>query len=35
MINEPKIPDLIKKQKETGLNITAFCNNEGIPKSSV
>ena len=34
MINESKILDLIKRQKETGLNITAFCGNEGIPKSS-
>ena len=34
MINESKILALIKRQKETGLNITAFCANEGIPKSS-
>jgi ssDNA-binding Zn-finger/Zn-ribbon topoisomerase 1 len=34
MINESKILDLIKRQKETGLNITTFCANEGIPKSS-
>jgi len=34
MINESKILDLIKRQKETGLSITAFCCNEGIPKSS-
>ena len=34
MINESKIRELIKRQKETGLNITAFCTNEGIPKSS-
>jgi hypothetical protein len=34
MINEVKIRELIKRQKETGLNITAFCSNEGIPKSS-
>jgi hypothetical protein len=34
MINESKIRELIKRQKETGLNITAFCANEGIPKSS-
>jgi hypothetical protein len=33
MINESKILDLIKRQKETGLSITAFCANEGIPKS--
>jgi hypothetical protein len=33
MINESKIRELIKRQKETGLNITAFCTNEGIPKS--
>jgi hypothetical protein len=34
MINETKILELIKRQKATGLNITAFCANEGIPKSS-
>jgi len=34
MINEPKILDLIKRQKEAGLSITAFCSNEGIPLSS-
>ncbi|HEY5469050.1 MAG TPA: hypothetical protein VIK07_00860 [Bacteroidales bacterium] len=34
MINESKKIELIKRQKETGLNITAFCANEGIPKSS-
>jgi len=34
MINESKILELIKRQKETGLTITAFCVNEGIPKSS-
>jgi hypothetical protein len=34
MINESKIRELIKRQKDTGLNITAFCANEGIPKSS-
>jgi len=34
MLNESKILELIKRQKETGLNITAFCANEGIPKSS-
>jgi len=34
MIDEPKILDLIKRQKESGLSITAFCSNEGIPKSS-
>jgi hypothetical protein len=34
MINESKIRDLIKRQKETGLTISAFCSNEGIPKSS-
>ena len=34
MINESKILDLIRRQKETGLNISAFCANEGIPKSS-
>lgn len=34
MINETKIIELIKRQRETGLSITAFCANEGIPKSS-
>jgi hypothetical protein len=34
MINELKILELIKRQKDTGLSITAFCANEGIPKSS-
>jgi hypothetical protein len=34
MINESKILELIKRQKETGLNVTAFCSNEYIPKSS-
>jgi transposase-like protein len=34
MINESKKIELIKRQKETGLTITAFCRNEGIPKSS-
>ena len=34
MINESKILELVKRQKDTGLTITAFCSNEGIPKSS-
>ena len=34
MINESKILDLIKRQKETGLKIHAFCRNEGIPRST-
>lgn len=34
MINESKVLELIKRQKETGLTIKAFCRNEGIPKSS-
>jgi hypothetical protein len=34
MINESKILKLVQRQKETGLTITAFCANEGIPKSS-
>jgi len=34
MLNESKILELIKRQKETGLNITAFCANEGIAKST-
>jgi hypothetical protein len=29
MINETKILELIKRQKETGLTITAFCVNAG------
>jgi hypothetical protein len=32
MINESKILELIKRQKETGFNITVFCANESIPK---
>ena len=34
MINKKKIQELVNRQKATGLNITAFCSNEGIPKSS-
>ena len=34
MLNESKLLELIKRQKETGLTITNFCANEGIPKSS-
>jgi hypothetical protein len=34
MINESKVLELIRRQKETGLTIKAFCRNEGIPKSS-
>jgi transposase-like protein len=34
MLNESKLLELIKRQKETGLTITNFCSNEGIPKSS-
>jgi hypothetical protein len=34
MINESKVLELIKRHKETGLTIKAFCANEGIPKSS-
>jgi hypothetical protein len=34
MINESKILELIKRQKETGLTVTAFCSNEGIHKST-
>jgi hypothetical protein len=34
MHNESKILGLIKRQRETGLNVTAFCSNEGIPKST-
>jgi hypothetical protein len=34
MINEAKIRELIKRHKETGLSMKAFCANEGIHKSS-
>jgi hypothetical protein len=34
MVNKSKILELVKRQKDTGLTITAFCSNEGIPKSS-
>jgi len=34
MINESKILELIKRHKETGLTMKAFCANEGIPRSS-
>lgn len=34
MINETKALELIRRQQETGLTISAFCANEGIPKSS-
>jgi hypothetical protein len=34
MLNESKILELIKRQKETGLTVTAFCSNEGIHKST-
>jgi hypothetical protein len=34
MLYESKMLELIKRQKETGLNITAFCANEGIAKST-
>jgi hypothetical protein len=34
MIDESKVLGLIRRQKETGLTISAFCNNEGIPKST-
>jgi hypothetical protein len=34
MINESKILELIKRQKDSGLTITAYCVNEAIPKSS-
>jgi hypothetical protein len=34
MINESKMMELIGRQKETGLTITAFCINEGIAKST-
>ena len=34
MINESKILGLIRRYKDTGLTITAFCFNEGIAKST-
>jgi hypothetical protein len=34
MINESKILELVKRHKDTGLTITAFCSNEGIAKST-
>jgi hypothetical protein len=34
MINESKILELIRRQKDTGLTVTAFCANEDIPKPS-
>ena len=34
MLNESKMLELIGRQKETGLTITAFCVNEGIAKST-
>jgi hypothetical protein len=34
MINKSKILELIKRQKDTGLTITAICVNEGIDKST-
>lgn len=34
MISESKILELVKRQKETGLTVTAFCSNEGINKST-
>lgn len=34
MLNESKCLELIQRQKETGLNITDFCSNEGIAKST-
>jgi len=34
MINESKILELVKRQKDTGLTITSFCSNEGIAKST-
>jgi hypothetical protein len=34
MLNESKILELVRRQKETRLTITAFCSNEGIAKST-
>jgi hypothetical protein len=34
MLNESKILELVKRQKETGLTFTAFCSIEGIHKST-
>ncbi len=33
MINEETIREHLRRQRETGLNITDFCANEGIPRS--
>jgi hypothetical protein len=34
MLSESKFSELIARQQECGLNITAFCLNEGLPKST-
>ena len=34
MITESKILELLKRQEESGLTVTAFCTNEGIHKST-
>jgi len=34
MLSESKFSELLARQQECGLNITAFCSNEGLPKST-
>ena len=34
MLNESKFLELIKRQRETGLTVTDFCSNEGLPQST-
>jgi hypothetical protein len=34
MLNESKFSELLARQQECGLNVTAFCSNEGLAKST-
>jgi len=34
MLSEAKFSELLTRQQECGLNVTAFCSNEGLPKST-
>ena len=34
MLSESKFSELLARQQECGLNITAFCSNEGLPKAT-
>jgi hypothetical protein len=34
MLSESKFSELLARQQECGLNITAFCLNEGLPKAT-